>query len=111
MAKQPTDLLANYVHRLRYEDLPREAVEAAKLFLLDYLASAMAGYKINRIFNEALWGVVGDMGGNGGTCRIAARPLVAPCPRRDSGGVRLGTQRWSAPAGSRPRDEWFQLDT
>ncbi len=63
MEKQPTDLLANYVYRLRYEDLPGEVVESAKLVLLDYLASAMAGYKINRIFNEALWGVVGDMGG------------------------------------------------
>ena len=63
MDKQPTDLLTNYVHRLRFEDLPGEVVESAKLVLLDYLASAMAGYKVNRIFNEALWGVVGDMGG------------------------------------------------
>ena len=63
MDKQPTDLLANYVHRLRFEDLPGEVVESAKLVLLDYLASAMAGYKVNRIFNEALWSVVSDMGG------------------------------------------------
>ena len=63
MDKKPTDLLANYVHRLRFEDLPGEVVESAKLVLLDYLASAMAGYKINRIFNDALWGVVSDMGG------------------------------------------------
>jgi 2-methylcitrate dehydratase PrpD len=63
MDKKPTDLLTNYVHRLRFEDLPEDVVAAAKLSLLDYLASAMAGYKINRIFNEALWGVVGDMGG------------------------------------------------
>jgi 2-methylcitrate dehydratase PrpD len=63
MDKKPTDLLANYVYRLRFEDLPGEVREAAKLVLLDTLASAMAGYKINRIFNEALWSVVGDMGG------------------------------------------------
>lgn len=63
MEKRPTDLLAHYVHKLRFEDLPGETVEAAKLFLLDYLASAMAGYKINRIFNEAIWTVVGGMGG------------------------------------------------
>jgi 2-methylcitrate dehydratase PrpD len=63
MAKQPTDLLTNYIHRLRFEDLPGEVVESAKFVLLDYLASAMAGYKVNRIFNEALWGVVGAMGG------------------------------------------------
>lgn len=63
MEKRPTDLLAHYVHKLRFEDLPGEVVEAAKLFLLDYLASAMAGYKINPIFNEAIWTVVGGMGG------------------------------------------------
>lgn len=63
MNHQPTCLLSDYIHKLRYEDLPKEVVESAKLFLLDYLASAMAGYKINRIFNEALWNVVGGMGG------------------------------------------------
>jgi 2-methylcitrate dehydratase PrpD len=63
MDKKPTDLLANYVYRLRFEDLPGEVVESAKLVLLDTLASAMAGYKINRIFNGALWNVVGGMGG------------------------------------------------
>lgn len=63
MDKRPTDLLSGYIHKLRFEDLPKDVVESAKLFLLDYLASAMAGYKINRIFNEALWSVVGGMGG------------------------------------------------
>jgi 2-methylcitrate dehydratase PrpD len=43
MDKKPTELLAGYVHKLRFEDLPREVVESVKLFLLDYLASAMAG--------------------------------------------------------------------
>jgi len=63
MDKKPTDLLAGYVHRLRFKDLPGEVVESAKLFLLDYLASAMAGYKINKIFNEAVYSVVSGMGG------------------------------------------------
>jgi 2-methylcitrate dehydratase PrpD len=63
MDNRPTDLLADFIHKLRFEDLPKNVVESAKLFLLDYLASAMAGYKINRIFNEALWSVVGGMGG------------------------------------------------
>ncbi|MHB8771878.1 MAG: MmgE/PrpD family protein [Syntrophales bacterium] len=63
MDKKPTDLLTEYVHKLSFAALPGEAVEAAKRVLLDYLASAMAGYKINRTFNEALWGVVGEMGG------------------------------------------------
>ncbi|MBU2053951.1 MAG: MmgE/PrpD family protein [Proteobacteria bacterium] len=63
MEKKPTDLLAGYVHKLRFEDLPGEVVESAKLFLMDYLASAMAGYKINKIFNEAVYSVVSGMGG------------------------------------------------
>jgi 2-methylcitrate dehydratase PrpD len=63
MDNRPTDLLADFIHRLSFEDLPGDVVESSKLLLLDYLASAMAGYKINRIFNEALWGVVGGMGG------------------------------------------------
>ena len=42
---------------------PGRSSNQPKLVLLDYLASAMAGYKINRIFNDALWGVVSDMGG------------------------------------------------
>jgi len=63
MENRPTDLLAEYVHRLRFKDLPGEVIESAKLFLLDYLASAMAGYKINRVFNDAVWSVVGGMGG------------------------------------------------
>ena len=63
MDQKPTELLAGSVDKLRFEDLPREVVEAAKLFLLDYLASAMAGYKINKIFNEAIYSVVSGMGG------------------------------------------------
>lgn len=63
MDNHPTDLLADYVHRLRFEDLPQDVVERTKLLLLDYLASAMAGCKINKIFNEAIWAVVGGMGG------------------------------------------------
>jgi 2-methylcitrate dehydratase PrpD len=63
MDNRPTDLLADYIHKLRFEDLPGDVVESAKLFLLDYLASAMAGYKINHVFNDALWSVFGPMGG------------------------------------------------
>lgn len=63
MEHRPTDLLAGFIHHLRFADLPPDVVESAKLLLLDYLASAMAGYDINRTFNEALWRVVGGMGG------------------------------------------------
>jgi 2-methylcitrate dehydratase PrpD len=63
MDNRPTDLLSDFIHKLRFEDLPKDVVESAKLFLLDYLASAMAGYKINHVFNDALWSVFGPMGG------------------------------------------------
>jgi len=63
MEDRPTDLLADFVHGLRFEDLSGDAVESAKLLLLDFVASAMAGYRINRVFNESLWAVVGGMGG------------------------------------------------
>ena len=63
MDKKPTDLLTEYVHKLSFAALPGEAVEAAKRVLLDYLASAMAGYKINRTFNDALWSVMAEMAG------------------------------------------------
>jgi 2-methylcitrate dehydratase PrpD len=79
MDKQPTDLLTNYVHRLRFEDLPGEVVESAKLVLLDYLASAMAGYKVNRIFNKALWSVVSDMGGKKES-RVIFQGVRLPAP-------------------------------
>ena len=79
MDMRPTDLLSDYIHRLRYEELPGNVVESAKLFLLDYLASAMAGYKINRIFNDALWNVVGGMGGKKES-RVFFRDAKLPAP-------------------------------
>jgi 2-methylcitrate dehydratase PrpD len=63
MDDRPTDLLAEFIHGLGFEDLPEDVVASAKLLLLDYLAAAMAGYRINRVFNEALWAVMGGMGG------------------------------------------------
>ena len=56
-------LLSRYVSRLRYEDLPANVVAYAKLLVLDYLASAMAGYKVNTVFNRAVLHVIGEMEG------------------------------------------------
>jgi 2-methylcitrate dehydratase PrpD len=63
MKNRATDLLVDYIHGLRFADLSGEVIESVKRFLLDYLVSAMAGYKINAAFNEALWSVVSAMGG------------------------------------------------
>jgi 2-methylcitrate dehydratase PrpD len=59
----PTTLLSRYVSRLQYEDLPADVVAYTKLLVLDYLASAMAGYKVNKVFNRAVLEVIGGMGG------------------------------------------------
>ena len=60
---QPTDLLTEYVYNLQWQDLTREVVESAKLRVLDYLASAMAGYKLNHGFSELITKLFREMGG------------------------------------------------
>jgi len=60
---QPTELITEYVYNLQWQDLPREVVESAKLRVLDYLASAMAGYKLNHTFSETITKMFGEMGG------------------------------------------------
>jgi 2-methylcitrate dehydratase PrpD len=59
----PTDVLANYVANLRYEELPEEVVDYTKVLVLDFLASALAGRQVNGIFNEIVVKVVCSMGG------------------------------------------------
>jgi 2-methylcitrate dehydratase PrpD len=63
MKNRVTDLFVDYIHGLRFTDLSGEVIESVKCYLLDYLASAIAGYKINKAFNEALWSVMSGMGG------------------------------------------------
>jgi 2-methylcitrate dehydratase PrpD len=63
MSRQPTELIAEYVYNLQWQDLPREVVESAKLRVLDYLASAMAGYKLNHAFNQTITKMFREMGG------------------------------------------------
>jgi len=63
MKIHPTTLLSRYVSRLQYQDLPDDVVGYAKLLVLDYLVSAMAGYKVNKVFNKVVLHVMGGMGG------------------------------------------------
>lgn len=63
MRDRPVDLLMAHIERLSFDDLPREVITRAKLLLLDYLASAMAGYRINSAFNKALMGALGTLQG------------------------------------------------
>ena len=97
MEDRPTDLLADFVHGLRFEDFSGDAVESAKLLLLDYVASAMAGYRINRVFNESLWAVVGGMGGRRES-RVFFHGARLPAPHAAllNAALDAGSQSWSA---------------
>ncbi len=64
MGKSLTDSLALYTEKLNYENLSEDVVKSTKLFILDFLLSAMAGYKINKRFSDALVGVYTELGGN-----------------------------------------------
>jgi 2-methylcitrate dehydratase PrpD len=64
MKKNLTDELAIYTESLSFESLGEDVVESAKLFILDFVLSAMAGYKINKSFGDSLVEVYSEMGGN-----------------------------------------------
>ncbi len=63
MEKTIAATLAEHCALLRYEDLPPDTAADAKRFILDYLASAMAGCKINTAFNDMLCDVISETGG------------------------------------------------
>jgi 2-methylcitrate dehydratase PrpD len=63
MKIHPTTLLSGYVSHLQYKELPYDVVGYTKLLVLDLLVSAMAGYKVNKVFNKAVLDVIGGMGG------------------------------------------------
>lgn len=64
MGKYITDELASYTEKLNYESLSDDVIKSAKLFILDFVLSAMAGYKINKNFGDALVNVYSELGGN-----------------------------------------------
>lgn len=40
------NVLGDFVHRIKYEDLPKEVIECAKLRFIDFLSTAFSGYRI-----------------------------------------------------------------
>lgn len=79
MAQQPTALLAGFVHNLEWKALPPEVVESAKMRILDTLASAMAGYRLNRTFSDTVTRMYADMGGKAES-RVLFSDLQLPAP-------------------------------
>ena len=61
--KDYSKLLSDFCAELKYEDIPEETINYAKLLLIDYFAAALGGCRINKTFNAALERVVFDMGG------------------------------------------------
>ena len=58
-----TEILSSFIANLKYEDLPKEAVETTKTYILDYYAACFAGIKINYKFNKVLEDIFFDTGG------------------------------------------------
>lgn len=58
-----TEILSDYICALEYEDIPKAVVEQTRLYLLDWTAACMAGYRINRKYNQAVEDIYFAMGG------------------------------------------------
>lgn len=58
-----TEILSKFAAELKYSDLPDEAVEQTKMYILDYYASCFAGNMVNGVFNRAVREVLSEMGG------------------------------------------------
>ena len=57
MNRNLSERFTQFLSDLRYQDLPASTVEYTKLLVLDYFASAAAGYKVNQATNRAMQSV------------------------------------------------------
>ncbi len=55
--------LCDYAKTLDYHNIPQNVVQQTQLFIADYYASALAGYTVNKAFNEAIISIVREEGG------------------------------------------------
>ena len=58
-----SQILSDFVYNLKYEDLPLAVVDTTKRYIADYYAASFAGIKVNGTFNDAVIGVISEMGG------------------------------------------------
>jgi len=61
--KRYTDILVDFVVALKYEDLPHGVIEQTKLFVADYYAASIAGYRVNKQFNRVAMSIIKEEGG------------------------------------------------
>ena len=71
-------LLAEHVSRLKYEQLPDVIKDAVRMSVLDYLAAAVAGWRINSGFNQATYEIVAEMGGIGDSSVLFCNDKKSP---------------------------------
>ena len=58
-----TDRFSDFATKLKYKNLPEQVIEKTKMFIADYIASALAGYKVNADVNRAALSLIDEMGG------------------------------------------------
>ena len=58
-----TERISNYIAQLSWEKLPENVLEQTKLFIADYYAACIAGYRINTILNKNILSIFEKMGG------------------------------------------------
>ncbi len=63
--KDTAKILSGFAARLTYDQIPKGAIEMARMYMADYYAACFAGLKVNRQFNEAMLGIVRGMSGEG----------------------------------------------
>ena len=62
--KDITNRISQYVERLQYDHLDESVIEQVKLFILDYYAACLAGYRVNTALNEKVFRLLDGMGGS-----------------------------------------------
>lgn len=71
--------LAEYAAGLRYEDIPPETVAQTKVAIADFLASAIAGWRVNGVFNRAALKLMNHMGGREESSVLFSRQKLPAC--------------------------------
>ena len=61
--KRYTDTLVDFVVALKYKDLPSCVIEQTKLFIADYYAASIAGYRVNKQFNKVVMSIIKEDSG------------------------------------------------
>ena len=73
-----TKALVDYVHDLRYEQIPPEVIERAKMLLLDFLGVALGGLRVAESTAPILAGIADLAEGAAGTSTVVGRGETLP---------------------------------